>query len=422
MDQVDSRYGFISVDHSQNQHDVEIFLPQVMLDHLQIVQGSSVLVQGLSDQQSQILNIRAGKPSTPPKQFETHFIATLRFPNREGILHQFLTEAAENKIGFELIRTQGLRGEVMADVLCEGVVTPSFRHFDPAEAIALELQKAAKAAGGAVIAKYPINYTAVERGLVVSTSYVTYLPVLRGRYGKVNISTQGKSFGRVFKNFEGELHIVRTQVDLSRMIITIDISFSELIPYTLSFKATDLDPASPITEAILETLYEHTKSGGKEKVNIDAVEAYEYPEYHPNLAEEHIRPTATIEILFTSKTPLKNLKELASLVTESLNNKPWCGAPPKVEIIDLNEALKERKDMGVPEKLEWSVFRKYLHNERYAFVDHLGDGGFGYVNKYFDLKTMELVAGKYITRPTDFNKEEINVLRQQPLRRVPAGM
>ncbi|MCP3956573.1 MAG: protein kinase [bacterium] len=391
---VESRYGFIFVEHSRNHHYVDLYLPKSMLTQLQLVPGSGVLVQGLGSGSSDTLQVRPEKGSEKYPTGYSPFIATIRFRNQVGVLRRFLASARDHGILFELLNTRGLRGKSMTDVLCEGVVAHTEPYFDPGKAIAAVLEKAAKPAGGDVLMAFPIDYKKPKNGKVLFSSYRTKIPILRGSYGKVRVDTQGS--GRPFKHFEGEINILRVELDRLRLTLTLDTSFSDLQPYILYFNAVDIDPASPITQTILEVMYSQD-----EEFKVEALEAFEYPEYRAGaltpLGKDLIRPTARVEVLFTRGVPIDDKSSLENILKESLSQEDWCPADLEVEIIDLQETLSKKVEREIPDDTGCSAFQKLLNDERYVFIESIGSGAFGNVSKYFDNRTNMLVAGKHIT-------------------------
>ena len=47
---------------------------------------------------------------------------------------------------------------------------------------------------------------------------------------------------------------------------------------------------------------------------------------------------------------------------------------------------------------------------QYAFIERLGKGSFGVVNKYLDLKSRKIVAGKHIEDPKKLDMNEVESL------------
>jgi hypothetical protein len=410
---VQSSYGFIFFDNVGNHQFLDIYVPSEILAQLQLLPGSEVSAHGLESFESQKITLRSIKGLNP--NLGTFLFSTrMRFPNRPEILKKFLGASAQRKIKFGTIRTQGLRGSNRADVLFEGGIEEISKMFDNAEAIRSHLEEAAAQAdiSGEVKEIHQIaGYADAVKGGITTSSYVLDIPLLRGEYGKIRLKTQGRP-----PNLPGGRNIpgiVRVQLMVARMTVEIDLSLLGHANYLLSFKTNDLPVGAPVTSTLLSKLAPNA--------NIDAIDALEYAEYDPEtMLGKKARNVGVIEMLITPQDGFDPKRAEDDLNAE-LRSMHWCPSDAKVEIVELDSLLRTKvsqrtsaddsgKNPSVPEDSQCWCFRKMLQNGRYAFLERLGKGANGVVNKYLDLTEGRFVAAKHILDPMDFRLEEIRAL------------
>lgn len=399
-EQVDSSYGFVFVDHRENHHFVDIYVPVEMLKQLQLVPGSTVLVKGLEAPQSRLV-LRPGKGWDNHLLGQHRFLATLRFPNRPNTLRKFLSAAVEKAIRFSSIRMQGLRSETWADVMLEGGTDTPIEDFELGSGM---LGEAAADAAGYVLSGRPMVLAGVRAGSVVSSAYILDLPLLPHQYGKIRLSSYGAPKGRPLKDFEGRLVLVRLALEMTRSTITVDLELTTKgkKPYLLYFESVGLGAGAPIAQTILRALSE-------DDLNIDAVDAFEYLDHDPKMmgsgTDKHV---ARVEMLLISST--LDAASVEQGIRNEIELQPWGQHPFEVNCVDIEHVLSHQKIEDVPEDTTCRAFRKELRNGRYAFIQRLGEGNFGIVNKYLDLRTSRFVAGKHIEHVEHFNLAEVRAL------------
>ena len=407
---VESGYGFIYPWRRDGSSIIDLFVPWHMLDRLQLRPGSSVLVQGLKNSRPTEIHVRPKKGTENLTGPNKPFIVSVRFPNRPGSLLDFLSESHAAGVNFTSIRTWGVRAETFADVQCEGGITPtSVTEFDPAETISNSITKVATTAGGSVVHSSVIQYNAPNVAKVLTSLYVVDLPVLRGRYGKIRVNLGGQA--RPLKEREGHASVIRLQLDPLRMTISLDLSFAALAPYLLKFEAVELKENAAVTLTLLKLANQHTKDP---QVNLEALDAFEYLTWRPGTANDAedaaTQRVGVIEALLTRTEPIDTLT-LRSELEEAVSKAGWADLKPSVELIDLCTELRRIRDPGVPDDSGCSAFRKLLSNGRYAFLETIGAGQFGEVNKYLDVETGQQVAGKHVKISSVFDDAEARNLQ-----------
>ena len=406
VEQIDSSYAFVYNYYGEGRNYIDTYLPLGMLHQFQLTPASAVIVQGLDQDSVQLLQLRPRKGSDDRSMGKIAFIASIRLPNQPKILSLFLSEASKNGIRFASIRTQGLRSEDYADIVCEGGLSQVPPLFNPAEAISSQLHRTAKAIAGEILCSSPVYYADSRSGNVVSSVYRLNIPVLRGEYRKVRFSVYGKC--RPLRKHENALTLCRTSLDSGRTTLTLDLSIGELPTYLLFFESAKLAPGSPVTETILQNL--------PARVNVDALDAYEYVKYDPTSAELGAGGTGVrigvIEMLLTCRETkdfscVNDVPELKEVLRRQTW---WDEQTSRISVEDLGEALRQTAEVNVPEDTTCPAFQKLLSDGRYAFLEHMGKGSFGSVNKYADLARHEVVAGKHIKDPREFKEEELQAL------------
>jgi len=400
---IESGYAFIFVQQIKNNHYLDFYVNRHMLAQLQLRPGSIVLAQGLNVPHPALVSIRPSKGSEHHALGRFPFMASIRFPNLPSVLGNFLNAAHDRGISFTSIRTHGARGDAMADVLFEGVLLRVGPGFEPGKAIATELSEPAREASGDVISAYSISLGNYELGTILTSGYEVDLPILKGSYSKVRFNTGGR--GRPLKELEDRLYLIRAQLDVARTTVTFDLSMTKVPVSIFSFNAADLRPNSPVTQTVLSSLLPLG-------VNVDAIDAFEYLEQGPKTMVAGHRGgqlTGTIEMLLTSESPLDPGSEVR--IREKLEAENWSLDPPVVRLTDLESEFAGAKRSEVPEDTACRFFRKTLADGRYAFVERVGEGAFGIVNKYLDLQDGRMVAGKHIKDPESYKlKDEVEML------------
>ena len=400
-DSGDSGYAFILVHHPGNNHYLDFYVNRHTLAQMQLRPGSLVLAQGFTSPHPTVISMLSSKGAERAIG-KTAFMATIRFPNLPSVLKNFLTSAHSAGISFTSIRTHGARGDAMADVLLEGHLLKTGPSFEPGKAIALELNEPARQAKGEVISAYQLSFGNSVLGRILTPAYEVDFPILKGSYSKVRFNTGGRS--RPLKDLEGKLHLIRTHLDAPRMMMTFDLSLAKVPVSLFSFNALDLRPESPITQTVLTSL--------PAAANVDAIDAFESMAQGPRViaaGKPGGQLTGTIEMLLTSDAPLEEGSE--AHIREKLEGERWSDEPPVVRIIDLEHEFARVNHGEVPDDSPCGFFRKTLADGRYEFVERLGEGSFGIVNKYLDIRDGRMVAGKHIKDPESYKlKDEVEVL------------
>ena len=239
--QIESSYAFLYVQRGGIHYNIDIFIPTYILLRLQLRSGSTVQLQGLDIDNPTEIHMRPRKGSENVHGVQIPFIASVRFPNQPNVLRTFLDTTHKQGVTFTSIRTYGFRGESLADVMCEGILSSAQSSgFSLAQSIEKEIQRAAISARGEVIRSSPIEYTRPISGRVLSSTYKVDLPLLRGSYGKIRVDTYGKPKGRPLRAYEGKAHLARLQFDPHDMTIMIDLAIANLHTYLFTFTASNL--------------------------------------------------------------------------------------------------------------------------------------------------------------------------------------
>jgi serine/threonine protein kinase len=428
-----SQYCFLIGHKEGPAYYVDIYVPETLGTQMQLVPGSSAHVQGLVREIKQpagseppiYIRARTGEAPKATPGSPMPFTATLRFPNKPQMLRRFLRSAAKRGVKLEALRTFGYRGDHLSDVVIEGSIPapePSFverhnlrtilsdivtsREVTNAGGTNAEVTNAevtTRVAPAKVTTAETLKFSSPIVGTVMYSLYYLDLPLFSGRYLKIRVNCKGRA--EPFKDTPPALRPARVHLDFTTLTLTIE-PFSGLRQYLLVFSGDNLTNQPPITKTILENL--------PENVNVDALSAYEYVEFDPHRPDSPAKtpPSGKVEMFCTSRDEIDVLKVQESLETAVAG---ILGAKAKeMSFATLRSKLKAAQDnarSGDKPGYEWSVFRKRLQNGRFAYVEHLGDGGFGSVNKYFNLETREVVAGKHL--PYDkVTQEEINGFRK----------
>lgn len=410
LEHVEAGYGFVYPWQLEGASIIDLLVPWHILDRLQLRPGSSALVQGLQHRSPTEIHIRPKKGTEAVRSPNKPFIASVRFPNVPGALMDFLSQADHDGVHFTSIRTSGVRAESFSDLQFEGGVAPrSMNEFDSAETIARSLFAAATKAGGSVIDSSVIQYKEPRVAKVLTSHYLVDFPVLRGRYGKIRVNLGG--LARPLRDKEGRVSVTRVQLDPVRMTISLDLSFANLAAYLLKFEAVELREDAAVTLSLLQTIKRHTSDP---PLNLDALDAFEYLTWRPGGAndseEAATRRIGVIEALLTRGDPVTQDRLLAELQA-AVDEKEWAAVTPSIELTYVRDELDRDRRRGVPDDAGCSAFRKVLNNGRYAFLETIGQGVFGEVNKYLDLETGQAVAGKHVTKKSWFDEAEARNLQ-----------
>lgn len=397
-----SQYCFLVGHSERGGYYLDIYIPEALVTQLQLVPGSSVLVQGLGRGKLPTVYVRA-RTGLEASRLETMpFTATVRFPNKPHMLQRFLHGAVNVGVQLQAVRTFGYRGEQESDVVIEGSIPAPEPSFVERHNLRNLLNEIASDLNGTITTAETLKFVGTVEGRIMDALYYLDMHLFSGRYLKVRVNPRGLS--EPFKSKPPMLHPARVRLDYTTLTLTID-PFTDVYRYLLSFSGRDLGD-QPVTKVILDTL--------PAQVNVDALSAYEYVRFDPDQPDlrTKTKPSGRIEMLCTSGQMLdaEGVQDaLRDAVGRTLGSRGIVSFDLTFE--DFQEKL-DQASRDEADDLEWGLFRKRLHVGRFAYIDRLGSGNFGVVNKYFDLKTRAIVAGKHIPSHK-LRHEEIIGLRKE---------
>ena len=378
----------------------EIMIPEVIMKQLELRRGAAVIVQGVPTGKNTefFLRVRSGLEVGTPAR--TPFTAAVRFRNRPKVLAQFLTAASERQIQFQTIRTFGYRAKDESELVFEGSVPDKELHFVHRynvrallDEIVVGIKDTEGKAEAAVITHEVLRFTDFMLGLVSSTAYRIEIPVLRERFLKIRLEVPED-----WVLPEDRLDVARLGLELDSMTVTIGTELRKARSYILVFEGRDL-AGEAVTQAIVDAL--------PRKVNVDAISAYEYRAFDPDVEggdPRDLRPLGRIEMLCVApeihEWDYKDLqRDIRAAIAVALKGesriKTLTLTPITDHLTELYEDLQNsREGITTRDALKDATFYEYL-NDKYVRREMLGEGSFGKVYRYMDLSTLEDVAGKH---------------------------
>ena len=412
---VETLFGFIWVEKSNNNYFVDIYTPRRVLKSLRMVPGSPVAIKGLSKNSTGFYMRPYRKASEAIE--ENSFVAIVRLPNAPGILRDFLATAREAEFRFEMIRGLGSHDLSGSDLFCEGYIdidgtnkSVFFREDD----IRRKFEQVVSKINGAIEDLWCLQVGKGKRsgrrskddiiwGEMETPLFKTSLDrpsIFEEAYGLIRVNAQGISNPLSRLSGDSFPRIARLHVDHRRAMVFADLSYAASnYFYELSYTCRPEDPAHPIVMRILDTL-----SGGgaiRQKVNIEAVEAIEHVRDFVGTEGQERHLLASINIVFSMNEDLhqNDLDELRTKLQRKSEISVMGGG---VIIASVNAMLSKRAgNHPIPSDTKCPFFRRILFDGRYIFISSLGKGGFGAVNRFLDTFDGQTVAIKHLTNSRD---------------------